>query len=108
TEAYSYQWFPEAFTPDGPSVEAADLAAATRTLVAFMDEAIAAHAADAARTCILGFSQGGTLALATLLARPDLVRAVVSISGWLPDTALDAAAPEENLQGRAVLVIHGR
>jgi phospholipase/carboxylesterase len=107
-EPFAYQWFPEAFTAVGPSVTAADLAVASRLLRSFVTEAVGGLGADPSRVHLAGFSQGGTLALATVLADPEPIAAAVSMSGWLPQAALDSAGPRAGLLGKPVLVVHGR
>ena len=107
TEPYAYQWFPEAFTAEGPRVSPADLATASDLLGSFIGECVAALGADPALVHVAGFSQGGTLALATLLSDPDRIAAAVSMSGWLPQPALDGARPGAALPGKPVLIIHG-
>lgn len=108
TAPYSYQWFPERFTADGPRAAAPDLGTAVGRLTAFVDEAVAALDADPMRVHVAGFSQGGTLGLATLLASPDRIAAVASMSGWLPPAALDSAERGDALVARPALIVHGR
>jgi phospholipase/carboxylesterase len=108
TEPYAYQWFPEEFTAEGPRVTATDLERAAGLLRSFIAESVVALGADPSRVHVAGFSQGGTLALATVLADPDPIAGVVSMSGWLPQAAVDRARPETQLQEKPVLIIHGR
>lgn len=54
---------------------------------------------------LLGFSQGASMALGILLQRPDLLRAVISLSGVLPPR--DLALDEKKLRGFPVFAAHG-
>ena len=108
TAPFSYQWFPETFLADGPRVTPADLASAVGLVHAFLGDAVRALGVNPAWVHLAGFSQGGTLALAMLLANPHRVAATVSMSGWLPQAALDAARPPRDLLGKPVLIMHGR
>jgi phospholipase/carboxylesterase len=108
TAPFSYQWFPETFLADGPRVTSAELATAVDLFDAFLGDAVRALGANPAWVHVAGFSQGGTLALATLLANPHRVAATVSMSGWLPRAALEAAGPTVDLLGKPVLIMHGR
>jgi phospholipase/carboxylesterase len=105
---YAYQWFPEAFTPEGPRVRSDDLAAAVATLQSFVGEVVGTFRTDPARVHLTGFSQGGTLALSALLTDPARIAAAVSMSGWLPPAAIETATAAERLAGMPVLVLHGR
>jgi len=56
---------------------------------------------------LLGFSQGGGMALAVLLTRPELVSGVLSFSGVPPILRPDELAPKEKLRGKPVFAAQG-
>lgn len=92
---------------DGPDAEGV---AASVASVAAARDAVAAHAGtEAADVVLVGYSQGGATALATLLdpGAGPVPRAVASLAGYLPhrdEPHLDLA----RAAGVAVLVAHGR
>jgi phospholipase/carboxylesterase len=105
---FAFAWFHERPTPNGMVSDAAELARASAAIQSFVDEAAAAYAADADRTYLAGFSQGGALALATVVAAPDAIRGAVCMSGRLPREVLPAAANRDRRRGHpAVLILHG-
>lgn len=104
---FSFAWLAVELTPDGPRVDAAEARRAWETLVAFIDEAVAAFEADPGRVFLAGFSQGGIVALAALLTAPEKIAGVVCMSGRLLPEALPAAADEDRLRGKPTLIIHG-
>jgi phospholipase/carboxylesterase len=56
---------------------------------------------------LLGFSQGGGMALGVLLTRPELVSGVLSFSGVAPLLAPEEIAPKEVLRTKPVFGAHG-
>jgi phospholipase/carboxylesterase len=56
---------------------------------------------------LLGFSQGGGVALAVMLTRPDLIGGVLSFSGVPPTLEPAELAPREKLRGKPVFAGHG-
>ena len=106
-EPFAFAWFHVTFTPGGPVIDAGEAQAAWRTMARFIDEAVRAYEADPARVFIAGFSQGGILALATMLTAPELVAGAVCMSGRLPPEVLPHLAPDARLEGKPVLIVHG-
>ena len=104
---FSYAWLSVEFTPDGPVVDPAEARTAWERLGSFVDEAVAALGADPRRVFIAGFSQGGIVALATLLTAPEKIAGVVCMSGRLLPEVLPHAAAEDRLHDKPVLVVHG-
>ena len=105
---FRFGWWEVEFSDDGPIIDVAQAAAGWARAVAFIDEAAAALGADPARVFVAGFSQGGIVALATMLTAPEKVAGVVCMSGRLPPEVVAQAVPEARLRGRRVLVVHGR
>ena len=107
-EPFAFGWLHEVLTRGGLVVDPAEAAAASATITRFLDEAIEAYRADAKRVFVAGFSQGGIVALATMLTSPEKVAGVVCMSGRLPPEILPGIAPRERLHGKQVLIVHGR
>lgn len=105
---FAFRWLEEVATDGGLVVDPLDAAAATATITRFIEEAISAYSLDRERVFIAGFSQGGILALATMLTAPQTVAGVVCMSGRLPAEVLASAAPRQVLAGKSVLIVHGR
>jgi phospholipase/carboxylesterase len=103
----AFGWFHVTFTAQGPEIAAEEAAAGWRQLAQFVDEAVAAYAADPARVFVAGFSQGGIMALATMLAAPQKLAGAISMSGRLLPEVLPHAAPAGALRGKPVLIVHG-
>jgi len=59
------------------------------------------------RPVLLGFSQGASVALGIALLRPELPRAVLSLSGVPPVLGPHDLAPAEKLRGFPVFAAHG-
>lgn len=76
-------WFP--LSPDG-DMDAASIAAATRAVWEWVDDAVGAEAP----VVPVGFSQGGLMALQLLRTRPERVLAPVVLAGFVPDHAQPA------------------
>lgn len=103
----AFAWFHVTFTPNGPVIDAAEAAAGWARLAAFVDECVAVYDADPARVYLAGFSQGGIIALATLLTSPDRIAGAVSMSGRVLPEVLPHAGPTVTLVGKPALVLHG-
>jgi phospholipase/carboxylesterase len=80
--APGWSWFPPEQTPQLP----AQVDDAADAVIRFI-EAQPAHPSVG----ILGFSQGGAIAVHVLRRRPDLLGYAVSLAGFLPGTGDDAA-----------------
>jgi len=78
-----WSWFDVAAPRPAPLNESADVLA----------EWLAAERGGATSVVLLGFSQGGVLAMQTLRRHPDLVDAVVLLSG-IADDSVDPGDPE--------------
>jgi len=103
----AYGWFHARFTPQGPQIDAAEAEAAWKHIASFIDELVAEYDADPARVFIAGFSQGGIMALATMLTAPEKLAGVACMSGRLLPEVLPHAAPPERLRDKPVLIVHG-
>lgn len=104
---FSFGWFHVTFTAHGPVIDGAEGEAAWTTLAAFIDEAVAGLGVDPGRVFLAGFSQGGIVALATLLTSPERVAGAICMSGRLPPEVCARIAAPERLRGKHVLIVHG-
>lgn len=103
----AFGWFHVTFTATGPKIAAAEAAAGWKQIAQFVDEAVAAFGADPARVFVAGFSQGGIMALATMLAAPQQLAGAISMSGRLLPEVLPHAASADALRDKPVLIVHG-
>jgi phospholipase/carboxylesterase len=106
-EPFAFAWFHEAFSVSGPVTDPDEVTAAWHAVVRFVDEAVAAYGADSAAVFVAGFSQGGLLALATMLAAPERLAGAVCMSGRLPPEVAAQAVSSGRLRGKPVLIVHG-
>ena len=104
---FAFAWFHVTFTADGPVIDGDEAHVAWSRMTAFVDEAVAAYGADPAQVFLAGFSQGGIVALATLLTAPERIAGAVCMSGRLPPEVLPHVAAAERLRGKPVLIVHG-
>lgn len=103
----AFGWFNVTFSAQGPVIVAEEAEAGWELLARFIDEAVAAYGADPSQVYLAGFSQGGIMALATLLTAPDRVAGVVSMSGRLLPEVLPHAAAGDALRDKPLLIVHG-
>ena len=101
----SYTWF----EPSGPDLQRTpeEFERVTARVSGFIADALARYGGDPARTILLGFSQGGSLAYRLGLGEPDRFAGVAALSTWLPEEAEAAAQPGDALAALPVLVQHG-
>lgn len=107
-QPFAFGWLNVTFTPNGPVIDGDEAVAGWTGMAAFVDEAVHAYGADANRVFLAGFSQGGILALMTLLTAPDRVAGAVCMSGRLPAEVLPHVAAPDRLRGKPALIVHGR
>ncbi|HTP30156.1 MAG TPA: alpha/beta fold hydrolase [Anaeromyxobacteraceae bacterium] len=105
-EPPGYRWYAIDWMTSPPTADPAEIASSRDLLASFLEEVRRAQGVDPSRVFLLGFSQGAIMALALLLARPDLVRGVVAHSGRLARLA-GTGSRTEPLSGAEVLLLHG-
>lgn len=103
----AYAWFHVEFGPSTFVANTAELEQSRQLLVEFLPRLVDRFGADARRVYLLGFSQGAIMSLAVALTRPSLVAGVVAMSGRLAPEALDRRAPDGELEGLPILLLHG-
>jgi phospholipase/carboxylesterase len=102
-----YSWFDIDWSTAPPTYDLGQAEESRAALAALLPELVRQHGTDPARTFLLGFSQGGALALSVALTRPELVRGVVVHSGRLIPDLPSRIAPAPALARLEALVLHG-
>ena len=102
-----HAWFPLEFTVAGLAVDYEAGERALDQLGRLLTQLQEVSGNDAGDTFVLGFSQGGAMALGLLLARPDDIGGIAFLSGlWSKERMpLDPAAA--GVRGKPVLQTHG-
>jgi phospholipase/carboxylesterase len=96
-------WFNLTMGPRGMSFDDREVRAGVKAAVAAVEEI----AKTWPRPILLGFSQGGGMAVSVALRRPELVAAVLSFSGVLRALEPAELAPADELRGFPVFAAHG-
>ncbi len=103
-----YAWFPLEIAGEGL---AGDYDQAERTLAQLaghLDAVLHEHGHGGGETLVLGFSQGGAMALELLLARPRAVTGVAFLSGlWAKQRMPADPGVRAAVKGKPVLQTHG-
>jgi phospholipase/carboxylesterase len=102
-----YSWFDIDWSTVPPAFDLAQAEESRAALCELLPGLVERHGTDPARTFLLGFSQGGAMALAVALTRPELVRGLVVHSGRLIPELRARAAPAAALAKLEALVLHG-
>lgn len=106
-QGMGYSWFDIDWSTAPPRYDLVQAEESRAGLVELIPALVRRHRADPARTFVLGFSQGGAMALAVALTRPDLVRGVVVHSGRLIPDLAPRVARGPALARLEALVLHG-
>jgi phospholipase/carboxylesterase len=99
-----YGWYPLGEGARGDPVE---MARASELVLAFLDAAQERYPIDPRKIVLLGFSQGGALALDLALRDPSRFAGLAGLSCWLPDPLAEQIQPDSAHQSLPVLVVHG-
>ncbi|MBP6820014.1 MAG: alpha/beta fold hydrolase [Acidobacteria bacterium] len=102
-----YAWFNLGFSPQGISVDPAEVEAARQKLHKFIGEIVEAYDLDPNAVYLLGFSQGAMMSLAVALTYPGTVTAVAAMSGRLMAQTIQQIPDKDALIGLPVFVAHG-
>lgn len=105
--AGAYAWYRTAHTASGPMIDEAQEQASRRTLAAFVDHLARSRGALASGVFLLGFSQGGTMALSLLLDDPARFAGALVFGARLLPGAARAAHHPEAMRGTPVFAAHG-
>lgn len=99
-----YQWFPISWLDGSPESAMRDgMKQAAATLQAYLTEAMDEEGMSAARTMLVGFSQGTMMSLHVGLRRPETLAGIVGFSGRLVE--INGAGPATSKP--PVLLVHG-
>lgn len=98
-----FSWFPVRFMPEGPVHDVAAAESSRARIVEFVRALKLEPGVDADRVTLLGFSQGAILSEAVAMTEPELVSAVVLMSG----RTLPELKPAASTKRPRVLLLHG-
>ena len=102
-----YAWFPLEIAGVGLAADYDEAERSLARLAGHLD-AVLAEQGGAGETLLLGFSQGGAMALELLLARPEAVTGVAFLSGlWSRQRMPGDPARRAAVKGKPVLQTHG-
>lgn len=102
-----YAWFPLEIAGAGLAADYEEAERSLARLTGHLDGVLAEQGGDG-ETLVLGFSQGGAMALELLLARPDAVAGVAFLSGlWSRQRMPGDPARRAAVRGKPVLHTHG-
>ena len=99
-----YGWFAVSVTNDRIAFDADELSRVVDEVADLLPRLAERHGADPARIHLVGYSQGGTLALHVALARPEAAASFAGFAGAL--LPLEANDPSSSVP-RPVLIGHG-
>lgn len=102
-----YAWFPIEFTDAGLRVDYAAGDRSVQSLADLLATEQARHGNSAENTFVLGFSQGGAMAMSLLLAQPDRIGGVAFLSGLWSQERMPADPAMAGVVGKPVLQTHG-
>jgi phospholipase/carboxylesterase len=103
----SYAWYPTQFLPTGFVIDEDVAEQNRRVLLKFVDDVTEAVQADPERVFLMGFSQGCIMGVAAGLTAPRKFAGIVGMSGRLLPGLESRIAPEQELRGLPVLIVHG-
>ncbi len=106
-QGMGYSWFDIDWSTAPPTYDFTQAEESRAGLAELVPALVRRHGTDPARTFVLGFSQGGAMALALALTRPDLVRGLVVHSGRLIPDLASRVARGPALDRLEALVLHG-
>lgn len=109
-----FGWYELSFTPRGQAPNEQQAEESRNLLAQFITQAVEHYEAAPELVFLLGFSQGGSLCLATLLTEPTGIRGVVAIAARLLPGLLKPGSPlggklaeAPDLQKRSLFLGHG-
>jgi len=103
----AYGWYHVEFRPEGFLVNDEEADVSRGMVLRFIEELRQRYPVDADRVYLMGFSQGCIMSLGASLSNPKGVAGVVGMSGRLLPSSLAHVAPEADLQGLPLFVVHG-
>lgn len=89
------------FSDDVQAVKSRDL------ILKFIDEVIETYSVDKDNVTLLGFSQGTILSYAVALSKPDKIKNVVALSGYINEEIIEKDYRDNDFLGLSVYASHG-
>lgn len=89
------------FSDDVQAVKSRDL------ILKFLDEIIENYPVDKDNVTLLGFSQGTILSYAVALSKPDKVKNVVALSGYINEGIIEKGYRDNDFSGLSIYASHG-
>ncbi len=103
----TYGWYHVVQGGDAPEPEPAEAESSRKILAAFIKEIEEKYQVPPNHVYIMGFSQGGAMALGIGLTQPELVRGVISLSGRVLNEFKTHLAPTDRLKPLVTFIGHG-
>lgn len=103
----AYGWYHVEFRPEGFLINDEEADVSRGLVLQFLGELKERYPVDPDRVFLMGFSQGCIMSLGAALSNPKGVSGVVGMSGRLLQSSLAHVAPEAELQGLPLFVVHG-
>lgn len=105
---YGFAWYSINWDAADGKVSDIRQAAGSRDLIGkIIDEIIEKYRVDKSRICLMGFSQGAILSLATALTYPQKVQYVVALSGYLNPELIPEKPDASQVSKLQAYVSHG-
>src|SRR5437763_5142987 len=101
-----YGWFPISKSVSPPPES--EVEAAVTDIEEFIDDAVGRYPVDKRKLVLLGFSQGGVMAVNLALRNLARYAALIDLSTWFPPQLLERDSDREALEQLPTLVQHGR
>lgn len=102
-----FGWFHVAFTPGGPSIDAAEAESSRLALIRFVEQLQSAYDLAPQDTLIAGFSQGGILSASLALSAPERVAGFALLSGRILPELEAHLASKQRLAHLRAFIGHG-
>jgi phospholipase/carboxylesterase len=103
----SYAWYHVQFTETSQIINPEEAESSRLLLLKFLREVTESYNVDADHLFLIGFSQGCIMSLSAALTQPRLFAGIVGMSGRLLPGLLDKLAPEAELKGLPLHIVHG-
>lgn len=103
----SWGWYHVQFTTSGYIINEREAVQSRDLVLQFVNELKTSYNVDPARVFLMGFSQGCILSLGASLKQPRPFAGIVGMSGRLLDSLMEDIAPDAELTGLPLMVVHG-
>ena len=103
----AYAWYHVTEGGEAPEPDAKEAEKSRMILSDFIDQVAKKFKIPASRVYVMGFSQGGAMALSVGLTHPEFVKGVVSMSGRVLDDVKKNLGNKEQLKHTSIFMGHG-